>query len=134
MAPTAPCHASQPTCDACPVLCAGTCDVNSIFVTYEGSATNLGEYHSHRPTHHTSNFQGCNLIKFNDDRTKIKEIIGGWWWVVVKPGPRVGQDAMGAAGERRACSGGGEVACRLACGKPGLLTGPAGEAHSLQRC
>jgi hypothetical protein len=54
----------------------GTCDVNSIFVTYGGSATNLGEYHSHKPTRHTSNFQGCNLIKFNDDRSKITEIMG----------------------------------------------------------
>lgn len=52
----------------------GTCDVNSVFVTYEGSATNLGEYHSHKPSRHTSNFQGCNLIKFNNDRSKITEI------------------------------------------------------------
>ncbi|GAB4819953.1 hypothetical protein N2152v2_006999 [Parachlorella kessleri] len=53
----------------------GTCDVNSIFVTYEGSATNLGSYHEHKPSRHTSNFQGCNLIKFNHDRSKITEII-----------------------------------------------------------
>ena len=58
----------------------GTCDVNSIFVTYEGSATNLGSYHEHKPSRHTSNFQGCNLIKFNHDRSKITEIIGACLW------------------------------------------------------
>lgn len=57
----------------------GTCDVNSIFVTYNGSATNLGEYHSHKPSRHTSNFQGCNLVKFNDDRSRITEVLGEWW-------------------------------------------------------
>lgn len=45
------------------------------------SATNLGEYHHHKPTHHASSFEGCNIFKFNHDRSRINEIKGaraGW--------------------------------------------------------
>jgi hypothetical protein len=35
-----------------------TVDTGSITVMYHGSATNLGEYHHHKPTRHTSTFQG----------------------------------------------------------------------------
>ena len=51
-----------------------TCDMNSLWVTYEGSCTGLGEYHHHKPTHHTSNFSGVNLFRFNKDRSKIVEV------------------------------------------------------------
>ena len=44
-------------------------------MTYEGSATGLGEYHGHKASHHTSPFTGVNIFKFNEDRTKIKEVI-----------------------------------------------------------
>jgi hypothetical protein len=50
-----------------------TCDTNQIFVTYEGAATGLGEYHGHRASHHTSSFTGVNILKFNEDRSKIIE-------------------------------------------------------------
>lgn len=51
-----------------------TGDTNSIWVSYEGSATGLGEYHGHKASHHTSNFSGINVLKFNEDRSKIKEV------------------------------------------------------------
>lgn len=51
-----------------------TCDTNSVWVLYEGSATGLGEYHGHRASHHTSNFSGINIVKFNADRSKISQV------------------------------------------------------------
>lgn len=51
-----------------------TVDTNSVMVTFRGSATNLGEYHNHKPTHHASSFEGCNILKFNHDRSRITEI------------------------------------------------------------
>ncbi|KAL4451240.1 hypothetical protein ABPG77_009312 [Micractinium sp. CCAP 211/92] len=51
-----------------------TVDTNSVMVTFRGSATNLGEYHHHKPTHHASSFEGCNIFKFNHDRSRITEI------------------------------------------------------------
>lgn len=53
-----------------------TCDTNQIWVSYEGAATGLGEYHGHRATHHTSSFSGVNIFKFNEDRSKIIEAHG----------------------------------------------------------
>ena len=43
-------------------------------VSYRGSATNLGEYHHHRASHHASVFEGINLIKFTEDRSAITEV------------------------------------------------------------
>jgi len=37
----------------------------------------MGEYHHHKPTHHASTFEGCNTFKFNHDRSRITEIMGG---------------------------------------------------------
>ncbi|KAL6767898.1 hypothetical protein ACKKBF_B37045 [Auxenochlorella protothecoides x Auxenochlorella symbiontica] len=51
-----------------------TCDMNSLMVQYSGTATGLGEYHSHKPSHHVSAFSGINLVRFNHDRSKIVEI------------------------------------------------------------
>eukprot|EP00887_Chlorella_sp_A99_P000231 scaffold13.g231.t1 len=50
------------------------CDPTSIMVTYEGACTGLGEYHNKRGTHHTSSFNGANLMRFNHDRSRITEI------------------------------------------------------------
>lgn len=41
------------------------------------SATNLGEYHHHKPTHHASAFEGANTFRFNHDRSRITSIDGG---------------------------------------------------------
>jgi hypothetical protein len=49
-------------------------DMNCIMVSYSGEATGLGAYHNHKPSHHTSAFTGINMIQFNKDRSKIKEI------------------------------------------------------------
>jgi hypothetical protein len=38
-----------------------------------GVATNLGEYHGHKPSHHASNISGINLMSFNEDRSLITE-------------------------------------------------------------
>jgi len=53
-----------------------TCDANgSLWVSYEGNATGLGEWkHQLKASHHSSHFTGVNLFKFNDDRTKIVEV------------------------------------------------------------
>eukprot|EP00884_Botryococcus_braunii_P006932 jgi/Botrbrau1/1623/Bobra.0185s0038.1 len=53
----------------------GVCDMNRLFVQWEGVATNLGEYHGHKPSHHASNVSGINLISFNEDRSLITEAI-----------------------------------------------------------
>lgn len=49
-------------------------DTNSIWVKYEGSATGLGEYHGHKPSHHNNLFSGVNIIKFTHDRSRIAEV------------------------------------------------------------
>lgn len=51
-----------------------TCDTNSIWISYEGTCTGLGEYHGHRATHHSSSFSGVNIFKFNADRSKIVQV------------------------------------------------------------
>ena len=53
-----------------------TCDTNAIWVAYEGVATGLGEYHGHKASHHNSNFSGVSMFRFNDDRSKISEVLG----------------------------------------------------------
>ena len=55
-------------------------DTNSVWVMYEGSATGLGEWHGHRPSHHTSSFSGINVVKFNADRSKIEHIMGTFYF------------------------------------------------------
>ncbi|KAI8103616.1 hypothetical protein M9435_004951 [Picochlorum sp. BPE23] len=52
-----------------------TCDMNGLWVRYEGFASNLGEYHGHKPSHHTSTFSGVNMFRFTKDRTKITEVM-----------------------------------------------------------
>lgn len=49
-------------------------DVNNIIVLWEGQATNLGEYHSHRPSFHNSTLSGTTIFRFNHDRSKIVEV------------------------------------------------------------
>ena len=51
-----------------------TGDTNSIWVSYEGCATGLGEYHGHKGTHHASVFSGVNILKFNADRSRIVDV------------------------------------------------------------
>lgn len=53
-----------------------TCDTNTLWVMFEGNATGLGEWHGHRPSHHTSSFTGVNIVKFNEDRSKITQLSG----------------------------------------------------------
>jgi hypothetical protein len=60
--PTSPTHATT----------AG--DTNSIWVSYEGSATGLGEYHGHKGSHHANVFSGVNLLRFTADRSRIAEV------------------------------------------------------------
>lgn len=55
----------------------GVIDVNNVFVLWEGQATNLGEYHSHRPSYHASNLSGVTQFGFNSDRSKITEVSWG---------------------------------------------------------
>lgn len=45
-------------------------------VMYSGTATGLGEYHEHKPSHQASAFSGINYIQFNAERSKITEILG----------------------------------------------------------
>lgn len=51
------------------------CDTTSIFVQWSGKATNLGEFHEHRPSFHNSSLSGVTTFKFNKDRSKIEEIV-----------------------------------------------------------
>lgn len=44
--------------------------------TPDASATNLGEYHQHKPTRHASAFKGANRFHFNADRSRITAIDG----------------------------------------------------------
>ena len=59
-----------------PILLMFPGDTNSLWVLFEGTATGLGEWHGHRPTHHTSSFSGVNIVKFNADRSKITQVLG----------------------------------------------------------
>jgi carbonic anhydrase len=52
------------------------CDTTSVFVQWAGQATNLGEFHSHRPSFHNSKISGITTFKFNKDRSKITEVSG----------------------------------------------------------
>lgn len=68
-------------------------------VMYSGTATGLGEYHEHKPSHQASTFSGINYIQFNPERTKITEILGAAAWGGCRAGSRVQDWAWGVAWE-----------------------------------
>lgn len=51
------------------------CDTTSVFVQWEGQATNLGSFHEHKPSYHQSTLSGVTLFKFNKDRSKMVEVV-----------------------------------------------------------
>ena len=65
------------------------------------SATNLGEYHHHKPTLHASAFKGANRFRFNADRSRITAIDGAAALAGGRAGPR--QEACNQ-GQRRRCT------------------------------
>ncbi|KAK9835302.1 hypothetical protein WJX81_000299 [Elliptochloris bilobata] len=53
----------------------GVCNTTRLFVHWQGEATNLGSYHDHKPSKHSSSISGINLMSFTEDRSQLKEVL-----------------------------------------------------------